>query len=132
MQEHKRGDVVFHTKKHFIGYITSFGTVHADVDTPKGVVRDVNRKNLVLLTKALRADSSHREAAYTAVRALPVGSVGVDDSGDVWVKKEEGWDGLEFQGLTLESWFSDSPAKLFPAIPETKIISKKEASCVES
>lgn len=131
MAKLSRGDVVFHTKKHFIGYITSFDVVRADVATPKGVVREVSRKNLVLLTEVLREGSPHREDAFASVRNLPGGSVGLDSSGDVWVKAESGWEGVDFRNLTLESWFSEPPAKIFPAILKTAAISKKEASCVE-
>nr|DAD67222.1 MAG TPA: hypothetical protein [Siphoviridae sp. ctXOZ1] len=128
----KKGDVVFHKKKHFIGYVSDDDLDIFSVATPKGVVEGMNPQKFIKLSKALSQDHSLREEALRAAQNLPVGSVGLDNSGDLWTKTEEGWKGALYRPLSFDVWFSSSTARIYPAIPKNDYISKKEASCVES
>lgn len=128
----KKGDVVFHKKKHFIGYVSDNELDMFSVVTPKGVVAELNPQKFIKLSKALSQDHPLREVALQAVHNLPVGSVGIDSTGDLWTNTEEGWKGALYRSLSFDVWFSCSTARIYPAIPETGYISKKEASCVES
>ena len=132
MSKFKKGDVVFHKKMHFIGYVTDDELDLFSVVTPKGVVEGLNPKKFIKLSKALRQGHPRREEALQAVHNLPVGSVGLDKSGDLWTKTEEGWEGVLYRSLPFGVWFSSSMAQIYPAIPKNGCISKKEASCVES
>ena len=131
MLELKRGDVVFHKKKYFIGYVSDDDLDLFSVATPKGVVEDLNPKEFIKLSKAFSQDYHLREKALQAAQKLPVGSVGFDNAGDLWTKTEEGWKGALYTEITFDDWFSCSTARIYPAIPKTGCISKKEASCVE-
>ena len=132
MPELKRGDVVFHKKKHFIGYVSDDDLDLFSVATTKGVVEDLNPEKFIKLSKALSQGHPLREKALQAVHNLPVGSVGFDNSGDIWTKAEEGWEGALYRALSFDVWFSCSEARIYPAIPKNDYISKKEASCVAS
>lgn len=132
MATFKKGDVVFHKKKHFIGYVSDDDLDLFSVATPKGVVEDLNPKKFIKLSKALSQDHPLREWALQAVHNLPVGSVGLDNAGDLWTKTEDGWKGALYRSLSFDVWFSCSTALIYPAIPKNAYISKKEASCVES
>lgn len=128
----KKGDVVFHKKKHFVGYVSDDDLDIFSVVTPKGVVEDLNPKKFIELSRAFSPDHPLREEALQAVQNLPVGSVGLDNAGDLWTKTEEGWKGALYRSLSFDVWFSCSTARVYPAIPKNGCISKKEASCVES
>lgn len=128
----KNGDVVFHKKKHFMGYVTDDNLDLFTVVTPKGVVEDQNPKKFIKLSRALSLGHPLREEALQAVHNLPVGSVGFDNVGDIWTKIEEGWKGALYRSLSFDAWFSSSMARVYPAIPKSGYISRKEASCVES
>lgn len=130
MATFKKGDVVFHKKKHFIGYVSDDELDRLSVVTPKGVVEDLNPKKFIKLSKAFSPDHPLREEALQAANNLPVGSVGVDHTGDLWTKTEEGWRGVLYRALPFDVWFSSSTARIYPAIPKNNYISKKEASCV--
>lgn len=132
MATFKKGDVVFHKKKHFIGYVYDDEPDTFSVATPKGVVEGLNPNKSIKLSKALSQDHPLREAALQAVHNLPVGSVGFDNAGDIWTKTEEGWKGALYRSLSFDVWFSSSTARVYPAIPKNDYISKKEASCVGS
>jgi len=126
----KKGDVVFHKKKHFIGYVSDGELDMFSVVTPKGVVEDLNPNKFIKLSKALSQDRTLREEALQAVQNLPVGSVGFDNAGDIWTKTNDGWKGALYRSLSFDVWFSCSMARIYPAIPKNDYISKKEASCV--
>ena len=128
----KKGDVVFHKKKHFIGYISDDDLDLFSVATPNGVVEGLNPKKFIKLSKALVQGHPLREKALLAAHNLPVGSVGLDNAGDLWTKTEDGWKGALYRSLSFDVWFSSSTARVYPAIPKNDFISKKEASCVES
>ena len=130
MATFKKGDVVFHKKKHFIGYASDDDLDLFSVATPEGVVEDLNPKKFIKLSKALSLDHPLREEALRAVHNLPGGSVGFDNAGDIWTKTEEGWKGVLYRSLSFDVWFSSSMARVHPAIPKNGYISKKEASCV--
>lgn len=132
MAKLSRGDVVFHKKKHFIGYVYDDEPGTFSVATPKGVVEGLNPQKFIKLSKALSRDHPLREGALQAAHNLPVGSVGVDCTGDLWTKTEEGWEGVLYRVLPFNVWFSCSKVRVYPAIPKNDCISKKEASCVES
>lgn len=132
MATFKKGDVVFHKKKHFIGYVSDDGLDLFSVVTPKGVVEDLNPKKFIKLPKALSQGHPLREEALQAVHNLPVGSVGLDNAGDLWTKTEEGWKGVLYSAIPFDVWFSCPTVRIYPAIPKTGCISKKEASCVGS
>lgn len=133
MSDHKFeiNDVVFHKKKHFIGYIVqSDGSDREMIATSKGVVYGVKRKNLIKVGDALTAPSIERGAVHKAIKALPEGSTAVDDSGDLWIRTRSGWKSVLFGSLTIEHWFSLPIVRIYPAISQSNFISKKEASCV--
>lgn len=132
MATFKKGDVVFHKKKYFIGYVSDNDPDLFSVATPRGVVEDLNPKKFIKLSKAFSPDHPLREEALQAAHSLPVGSVGLDNAGDLWTKTEEGWKGVVYRSLSFDVWFSCSTARIYPAIPKNDYISKKEASCVES
>lgn len=128
----KKGDVVFHKKKHFIGYVSDDELDLFSVATPNGVVEDLDPQKFIKLSKAISRDHPLREEALRAAHNLPVGSVGLDNVGDLWTKTETGWKGALYRSLSFDVWFSSSMARIYPAIPKNGYISKKEASCVES
>ena len=128
----KKGDVVFHKKKHFIGYVADDDLDLFSVATPNGIVEGLNPMKFIKLSKALNQDHPLREEALQAVHNLPVGSVGLDNTGDLWTKTEEGWKGALYRSLSFDVWFSSSMARIYHAIPKNGYISKKEASCVGS
>lgn len=127
----KNGDVVFHKKKHFIGYVSDDDLDLFSVATPNGVVEALNPQKFIKLSKAISQDHPLREEALLAAHNLPVGSVGLDNSGDLWTKTEAGWEGALCRSLSFDVWFSSSMVRIYPAIPKNGYISKKEASCVE-
>lgn len=131
MATFKKGDVVFHKKKHFIGYVSDDDLDLFSVATPEGVVEDLNPQKFIKLSKTLSQDHPLREEALQAVHNLPVGSVGFDNAGDIWTKTEEGWKGALYRSLSFDVGFSGSRVRVYPAIPKNGYISKKEASCVE-
>lgn len=130
MATFKKGDVVFHKKRHFIGYVSDDDLDLFSVATPEGVVEDLNPQKFIKLSKALSQDHPLREEALQAAHNLPVGSAGLDNSGDLWTKTEEGGKGALYSSLSFDIWFSCSMARIYPAIPKNGHISKKEASCV--
>ena len=133
MSDHKFeiNDVVFHKKKHFIGYIVQLDDSDREmIATPKGVVYGVKRKNLIKVADALTAPGIERDTVHKAIQALPVGSTAEDDSGDLWIRTRSGWKSVLFGSLTLEYWFSLPSVRIYPAISQSDSISKKEASCV--
>lgn len=132
MTAFKKGDVVFHKKKHFIGYVVDNDLDLFSVGTPNGVVEGLNPQKFIKLSKALDQNHPLREESLRAAHSLPVGSVGLDNAGDLWTKTEDGWKGALYRSLTFDVWFSSSMAQIYPAIPKNGFISKKEASCVES
>lgn len=135
MSDHKFeiNDVVFHKKKHFIGYIVQSDDSDREmIATPKGAVYGVKRKNLIKVSEALTAPSIPRDTVHKSIKALPVGSTAVDDSGDLWIRTSSGWKSVLFGSMTLEHWFSSASVRVYPAVSQSNFISKKEASCVES
>lgn len=132
MPTFKTGVVVFHKKRHFIGYVADDDADRFSVATPNGVVEDLNPEKFIKLSKVLSQEHPLREAALRAAHNLPVGSVGLDNTGDIWTKTEEGWKAVLYRSLFFDVWFSSSMARIYPAIPKNGYISKKEASCVES
>ena len=135
MRDHKFeiNDVVFHKKKRFIGYIVQSDDPGKEViATSKGVVHGVKRKNLIKVGDALTAPCIERGIVHKAIKALPVGSTAVDDSGDLWIRTRNGWKSVLFGSLTMKHWFSLPSVRIYPAISQSNFISKKEASCVES
>lgn len=135
MSDHKFeiNDVVFHKKKHFIGYIVQSDDSDREmIATPKGTVYGVKRKNLIKVGEALTAPSIARDTVHKSIKALPVGSTAVDDSGDLWIRTRSGWKSVVLDSLTLEYWFNSPSVRVYPAISQSNFISKKEASCVES
>lgn len=135
MSDHKFeiNDVVFHKKKHFIGYIVQSDDSDREmIATPKGAVYGVKRKNLIKVGEALTAPSIARDAVHKSIKVLPVGSTAVDDSGDLWIRTSSGWKSVLFGSMTLEHWFNSASVRVYPAVSQSNFISKKEASCVES
>ena len=130
MPNFKKGDVVFHKKRHFIGYVADDDLDLLSVVTHNGVVEDLNPKKFIKLPKALSVDHPLREEALRAAHNLLVGSVGLDKTGDLWIKTAEGWKGALYRSLSFDVWFSCSTVRIYPAIPKHGYISKKEASCV--
>ncbi len=128
----KKGDVVFHKKKRYIGYVSDDELDLFSVATPNGVVEDLDPQKFIKLSKAISQDHPLREEALRAAHNLPVGSVGLDNAGDLWTKTEDGWKGALYRSLSFDVWFSSSMVRIYPAIPKNGYISKKEASCVES
>ena len=127
-----KGAVVFHKKRYFIGYVSDDDLGLFSVTTPNGVVEELNPRKFIKLSKALSQGNPLREAALQAAHNLPVGSVGLDNAGDLWTKTEEGWKGALYRSLSFDVRFSSSRVQIYPAIPKAGFISKKEASCVES
>ena len=135
MSDHKFeiNDVVFHKKKHFIGYIVQAEDSDTElIATPKGTVYGVKRKNLIKVGDALTEPSIARDTIHKAIKALPAGSTAVDDSGDLWIRTRNGWKSVLFGSMTLEHWFNSASVRVYPAISHANFISKKESSCVES
>lgn len=135
MSDHKFeiNDVVFHKKKHFIGYIVQSDDSDTElIATPKGAVYGVKRKNLIKVGDALTTPSIERDTVHEAIKALPVGSTAVDDSGDLWIRARSGWKSVLFGSLKIEHWFSLPSVRIYPAISQSNFITKKELSCVES
>lgn len=132
MVKFSKGDVVFHKKKHYIGYVSDDELDLFSVATPNGVVEDLDPKKFIKISKALSQDHPLREEALRAAHNLPVGSVGLDNAGDLWTKTEAGWKGALYRSLSFDVWFSSSMVRIYPAIPKNGYISKKEASCVGS
>lgn len=132
MATFKKGDVVFHKKKHYIGYVSDDELDLFSVATPNGVVEDLDPQKFIKLSKAISQDHPLREEALRAAHNLPVGSVGLDNAGDLWTKTEDGWKGALYRSLSFDVWFSSSMVRIYPAIPKNGYISKKEASCVGS
>lgn len=133
MSDHKFeiNEVVFHKKKHFIGYIVQSDDSDREmIATPKGVVYGVKRKSLIKIGDALTAPSIERGAVHKAIKELPVGSTAVDDSGDLWIRTSSGWKSVLFGSPTIEHWFNSASVRIYPAISQSNFISKKEASCV--
>lgn len=133
MSDHKFeiNDVVFHKKKHCIGYIVQSDDSGKEViATPKGAVYGVKRKNLIKVGDALTEPSIARDTVHKAIKALPEGSAAVDDSGDLWIRTRSGWKSVLFGSLTIENWFSLPSVRIYPAISHANFITKKEASCV--
>lgn len=133
MSDHKFeiNDVVFHKKKHFIGYIAQSDDSDREmIVTPKGAVYGVKRKNLIKVGAALTEPSIARDTVHKAIKALPEGSTAVDDSGDLWIRTRSGWKSVLFGSLTLENRFSLPSVRISPAISHANFITKKEASCV--
>lgn len=133
MSDHKFkiNDVVFHKKKHFIGYLVQSDDSDREViATPKGVVYGVKRKNLIEIGDALTAPSIARDTVHKAINALPSGSTAVDDSGDLWIRTSSGWKSVLFGCTIIEHWFNSASVRVYPAISQSNFISKKEASCV--
>lgn len=132
MPKFKNGDVIFHKKKHFIGYVADDELDLFAVATPNGVVEGLSPNKFIKLERALSQGHPLREEALRAAHNLPVGSVGLDNAGDLWTKTEEGWQGTLYRPISFDVWFSSSMVRVYPAIPKDPYISKKEASCVES
>ena len=133
MSDHKFeiNDVVFHKKKHYIGYIVQSDDLGKEViATPKGAVYGVKRKNLIKVGDALTEPSIARDTVHKALKALPEGSTAVDDSGDLWIRTRSGWKSVLFGSLTIENWFSLPSVRIYPAISHANFITKKGASCV--
>ena len=133
MSDHKFeiNDVVFHKKKHYIGYIVQSDDSGKEViATHKWAVYGVKRKNLIKVGDALTEPSIARDTVHKAIKALPEGSTAVDDSGDLWIRTRSGWKSVLFGSLTIENWFSLPSVRIYPAISHANFITKKEASCV--
>ena len=61
----RKGTIVLHTKKSYVGIVRFDLGARADLLTPRGVVARVKTKNLTPLREAA-TDSNHREAYLAA------------------------------------------------------------------
>lgn len=77
----RKGTIVLHTKKSYIGIVRFDLGARADLLTPWGIVARVKIKNLIPLQEAAE-DPNHREAYLAALEKLPEGSCLIDKAGD--------------------------------------------------
>ena len=121
----RKGTIVLHTKKSYIGIVRFSLESQVDLLTPRGIVAWVKTKNLVPLREAAE-DPNHREAYLAALGKLPEGSCLIDRVGDVWYRTPSAWRCLASRFAEFEEWAcSDQVRVLFPVI-DTKQIDKKE------
>ena len=121
----RKGTLVLHTKKSYIGIIRLDLESQADLLTPRGVVARVKTKNLIPLQEAAE-DPNHREAYLAALEKLPEGSCLIDRIGDVWYRTPSAWRCLASHFAELEEWACTDRVRVsFPVI-DTKQIDKKE------
>lgn len=121
----RKGTIVLHTKKSYIGIVRFNLNARVDLLTPRGVVARVKIKNLIPLQEAAE-DPNHREAYLAALEKLPEGSCLIDKVGDVWYKTCSAWRCLASAFAELEEWVcSDQDRVSFPVF-DLEQIDKKE------
>lgn len=121
----RKGTLVLHTKKSYIGIVRFNLKARADLLTPCGIVARVKTKNLIPLQEAA-AELSHREAYLAALEKLPEGSCLIDSSGDVWYKTCSAWRCLASAFAELEEWVCSDRVRVSFPVFDTKQIDKKE------
>lgn len=121
----RKGTIVLHTKKSYIGIVRFDLGARADLLTPLGVVARVKIKNLIPLQEAA-ADLRHREAYLAALEKLPEGSCLIDIVGDVWYKTCSAWKCLASAFAELEEWVCSDRVRVSFPVFDTKQIDKKE------
>lgn len=121
----RKGAIVLHTKKSYIGIVRFDLGARADLLTPSGVVARVKCKHLIPLKEAAEA-LNHREAYLAALEKLPEGSCLIDSAGDVWYKTYSAWRCLASAFAELEEWACSDRVRVSFPVFETKQIDKKE------
>lgn len=122
----RKGAIVLHTKKSYIGVVGFDLGARVDLITPRGIVAGVKLKNLILLKEAAE-DPNHRGAYLAALEKLPEGSCLIDIVGDVWYKTCSAWRCLASAVAEFEEWACSDRVRLSFPIIDTKQIDKKEA-----
>lgn len=121
----RKGTLVLHTKKSYIGIVRFNLEARADLLTPRGVVARVKNKNLIPLQEAA-GDLNHRGAYLAALEKLPEGSCLIDSIGDVWYKTCSAWRCLASAFAELEEWACSERVRVSFPVFDTKQIYKKE------
>ena len=121
----RKGTIVLHTKKSYIGIVRFSLGARADLLTPRGVVAGVKTKNLIPLQEAA-GDPNHRGAYLAALEKLPEGSCLIDSIGDVWYKTCAAWKCLASAFAELEEWACSDRVRVSFPVFDTKQIDKKE------
>lgn len=121
----RKGTIVLHTKKSYIGIVRFNLRARADLLTPRGVVAGVKTKNLIPLQEAA-GDPNHRGAYLAALEKLPEGSCLIDGIGDVWHKTCSAWKCLDSAFAELEEWACSYRVRVSFPVLGTKQIDKKE------
>lgn len=121
----RKGTIVLHTKKSYIGIVRFNLEARADLLTPRGVVARVKTKNLIPLQEAAE-DLNHRGSYLAALGKLPEGSCLIDSIGDVWYKTHSAWRCLVSVFADLEEWACSDRVRVSFPVFSTKQIDKKE------
>lgn len=121
----RKGTLVLHTKKLYIGIVRFDLGARADLLTPRGVVARVKTKNLIPLQEAAE-DFNHRRAYLAALEKLPEGSCLIDSVGDVWYKTSSAWKCLASAFAELEEWACSERVRVSFPVFDTKQIYKKD------
>lgn len=121
----RKGTLVLHTKKSYIGIVRFNLNTRVDLLTPLGVVARVKSKNLIPLQEAA-ADLNHQEAYLAALEKLPEGSCLIDSLGDVWYKTCSAWKCLASAFAELEEWVCTDRIRVSFPVFDTKQIDKKD------
>lgn len=121
----RKGTLVLHTKKSYIGVVGFDLGARVDLLTPRGIVAGVKLKNLIPLQEAA-GDLNHRGAYLAALEKLPEGSCLIDSIGDVWYKTCSAWRCLASAFAELEEWACSERVRVSFPVFDTKQIYKKE------
>lgn len=121
----RRGSIVLHTKKSYIGIVRFNLKARADLLTPRGIVASVKTKNLIPLQEAAE-DLNHRGAYLAALEKLPEGSCLIDRVGDAWYKTCSAWRCLASAFAEFEEWACSERVRVSFPVFDTKQIDKKE------
>nr|DAP99353.1 MAG TPA: hypothetical protein [Caudoviricetes sp.] len=121
----RKGTIVLHTKKSYIGVVRLNLGARVGLLTPRGVVAGVKIKNLIPLQEAAE-DLNHREAYLAALEKLPEGSCLIDRVGDVWYKTCSAWRCLDSAVAELEEWACSDRVRVSFPVFDLKQIDKKE------
>ena len=121
----RKGTIVLHTKKSYIGIVRLNLKARVDLLTPWGVVARVKTKNLILLQEAA-GDPNHREAYLAALEKLPEGSCLIDSVGDVWYKTCSAWRCLAGAFAELEEWVCSNRVRVSFPVFDLEQLDKKE------
>lgn len=121
----RKGTIVLHTKKSYVGIVRFNLGARADLLTPRGVVAGVKTKNLIPLQEAA-ADLNHREAYLAALEKLPEGSCLIDSVGDTWYKTCSAWTCQASAFAELEEWVCSDRIRVSFPVFDTKQIDKKD------